>query len=378
MKINRTAWAVAALTLGYATSAQAQSSLTIFGVVDLAVSRGIGSLSTRSAVNGTGANLPSRIGFRGVEDLGGGLSASFWLEAGFGADEGTGALTSPNNQLPATAGNPGTQGLTFNRRSTVSLSGSLGEIRLGRDFTPTFWNHALDPFILVGVGSAVEYANGLRVNGATAGTLARASNSVGYFLPANILGGLYGQAMYAMGENQSNAVNPDDGRYVGARIGYQFAKGSVAIAHGRTTLRPTASTGGDYTDSNIGASYDFGVAQLRAIYDVQRQEQAAGIGRATRDSKGFMLALVVPVGATQIKATVGQSRKSDPGTAAVHGNKTQHFAVGVVQNLSKRTVVYATVGKARNSGGANFSLAGSTTAVNQSSSGFDVGLRHSF
>ena len=76
----------------------------------------------------------SRLGFRGTEDLGGGLNASFWLEAGLNNDNGTGASTSTNNSTSTSqAGASGSQGLTFNRRSTVSLASTWGELRLGRD-----------------------------------------------------------------------------------------------------------------------------------------------------------------------------------------------------------------------------------------------------
>ncbi len=166
------------------------------------------------------------------------------------------------------------------------------------------------------------------------------------------------------------------------RIGYQFAQGSIAIAYGKTTLRPTAAgataTGGDYTDANLGASYDFGFVRINAIYDVQKQKEASGIRRATRESTGYMLAAVVPIGSTQIKATVGSSRKSDASVASINGNKVTHFGLGAVHNLSKRTAIYTTVAKVRNSGGSAIGLAGAVTGPNQSSSGFDIGLRHSF
>ena len=108
----------------------AQSSVTLFGVADTAVETtkadGTGSI-TRVV---SGANIPSRLGFKGSEDLGGGLSAAFWLEAGFFIDTGAGQLTNLNN---TPSGSAGGSGLTFNRRSTVSLLGRFGEVRMGRD-----------------------------------------------------------------------------------------------------------------------------------------------------------------------------------------------------------------------------------------------------
>ncbi|MCJ0765760.1 porin [Variovorax terrae] len=374
------------LGLACAAAAHAQSSVTLFGVIDTGVQYGSGSVSKRTAVQGVGGNLATRLGFRGTEDLGGGLAASFWLEAGLNSDDGTGAASSANNQAvgafnPATGANPavrsGTQGLTFNRRSTVSLSGGFGEIRVGRDFTPSFWNHAFDPFTLLGVGAALEYTAGLRVNGPTDGTLARASNSVGYFLPDN-LGGFYGQAMYALGENASNSANAGDGRYVGFRVGHRQGPWNVAFASGKTSQTIKATAGGSYTDTSIAGSYDFGVARAIAIYDLQKQQQASGAGSADRASRGWMMAVTVPVGVGLVKVSYGVSKKTDASVASVDGNKASQLALGYVHNLSQRTALYATWAQVRNSGGSSFAVGGGVTGANQSASGIDLGIRHSF
>lgn len=131
---------LAAAALIASTSALAQSSVTLFGVVDATFSYGraggAGAASKRQL--GNSGLLPSRVGVRGTEDLGGGVNASFWLEAGFSPDNGTGLATNLNNQASGGAlpGLNGGQGLTFNRRSTVSLAAHWGELRLGRDYTP--------------------------------------------------------------------------------------------------------------------------------------------------------------------------------------------------------------------------------------------------
>ena len=123
---------IALAVLAASGAAMAQSSVTLFGVVDATYAYGSGSASNKSQLTNSGYNS-SRLGFRGVEDLGGGMTASFWLEAGVNNDNGSGANTNTNNQA---TGATGGGGLTFNRRSTVSLSGGFGEVRLGRDFTP--------------------------------------------------------------------------------------------------------------------------------------------------------------------------------------------------------------------------------------------------
>ena len=125
---------VALAALAAVGTASAQSSVTLFGVIDAAISgyknqsqtpSGATVDTTQTAQTSSGYT-GNRLGLRGSEDLGGGLAGNFWLEAGFNTDTGKGA---------ASGG-----GINFNRRSTVSLSGAFGEVRLGRDYTPTFWN----------------------------------------------------------------------------------------------------------------------------------------------------------------------------------------------------------------------------------------------
>ena len=147
----------------------------------------------------------------------------------------------------------------------MSLSGAFGEVRLGRDYTPTFWNDTVfDPFGTNGVGTnLISTANGCnspaacRNSGFTANTnYIRASNSIGYFLPPN-LGGFYGQFMYAFNEKTSydpgsltppgaaaivanpalrHADNARAGRYVGGRVGYANGPLDVALAYGESTI----------------------------------------------------------------------------------------------------------------------------------------------
>ena len=172
---------------------------------------------------GTDGMASSRLGFRGVEDLGGGLKASFWLEMGIAPDTGRNAW-----QLgQRSTANDGNQ-LFFNRRSTVSLTNQWGELRLGRDYTATFWNWTVfDPFGTNGVGAATNLAlaRNLQVAlaGTTYGTLVRANNMVAYILPAGQFGpGLYGQVQMAAGENAHG------NKYYGGRIGYAAGPFDVA------------------------------------------------------------------------------------------------------------------------------------------------------
>ena len=352
---------IALAVLAAAGAASAQSSVTLFGVVDATLAFGKGSIADRTQLTNSGYNS-SRLGFRGTEDLGGGMSASFWLEAGLNNDNGTGANSNTNNQVsgqPAAGTVPaGSQGLTFNRRSTVSLAGGWGEVRLGRDYTPQFWNLTVfDPFGTNGVGTSQLLNSGSGLTGVTA---VRSSNSIGYFLPGN-LGGFYGQVQYYLGENLDNVgATEDDGKGIGLRVGYAAGPFNVALALSRTDY-----AAGDSKQNNLGGQWDFGVAKLQAGFS----KDSSG----SLDGKGFLVGGLVPVGAGEIRVAYSQYKVDLAGDP-----KTRKIALGYVHNLSKRTAVYTTYARVKNSGGAAQALNGASTAANTSSSGFDFGLRHSF
>jgi predicted porin len=347
---------IALAVLATAGVASAQSSVTLFGIVDATISHGRGSIADRTQLTNSGYNS-SRLGFRGTEDLGGGMSASFWLEAGLANDDGQGAATNSNNQASGVgAAVAGRQGLTFNRRSTVSLAGGWGEVRLGRDYTPQFWNLTVfDPFGTNGVGTTQVMNSSI-----TGVTLVRASNSIGYFLPGN-LGGFYGQAQVYLGENlQDGAATEDDGRGVGLRVGFAQGPFNVALALSRTNY-----AAGDVRQNNIAGQWDFGMAKLMAEYSRDKNGTLTG--------KGGLIGALVPVGAGEVRAAVSRYKVDAAGNP-----QTTKLALGYVHNLSKRTALYTTVARLKNKGGAAQSLGGSVTAANANSTGFDFGVRHSF
>ncbi|MES2784984.1 MAG: porin [Pseudomonadota bacterium] len=336
--------------------AQAQSSVTIFGIVDAVVTVGRGSISNRTGLDNSGKES-SRLGFRGTEDLGGGLYAGFHLEGALNNDNGTGAATNVNNQSNggALAGLAGGQGFTFGRKMHVQIGGNWGEVRLGRDYTPVYPNQSqFDPMGTNGVGTSQVRSN---LGGPTN---VRASNSIGYFLPRNI-GGFYGQAMYFMGENSSNAANSDDGTGMGIRLGYGAGPFTVAIATQRTEFLT-----GDIRTSNIGGSYNAGFATFRAMYQV---DDIKGGARG----KGAVMGANVPLGSHELRGSYGFYERDTAGNP-----KARKLSLGYVHNLSKRTALYTTVARLRNSGGSSMALNGSSTAPNSSSTGFDFGITQLF
>lgn len=218
-----------------AASASAQSTLTVFGLMDLSVNQVKNGSTSMKSMDTAGLNT-SRLGFRGTEDLGGGLLAGFWLEAGVSGDTGgTGGSTGYNSSGSTTTG-------FFNRRSTLSLSGGFGEVRLGRDYVNTFSNIAsFDAYGANGFGSNINLYLGLgpaagsspALLGSGAGTTVRANNMVGYFLPGN-LGGFYGSAQMAAGEGTNG------NKYTGFRAGYAAGPVDIGFAMSQTTVAGSA------------------------------------------------------------------------------------------------------------------------------------------
>ena len=345
-------------TLGAAAGASAQSSVTLSGIVDNSLTYGSGSLSSRSSLANS-ANSTSRLIFRGVEDLGGGMSAQFWLEAGLGTDTGQGMATNINNQPTGTgAAVAGTQGITFNRRSTLGLAGDWGELRLGRDYTPQYSSNAkYDPYSNLGVG-----ASQISISSIAGPTQVRASNSVAYHTSPK-LGALYATAMYYMGENNSGAATSSDGNGGGVRVLYDTGGFSASAAVARTKF-----AAGDITSTNLGGDYTWN--DIRFMVFGQRDKVGNAIGLT---GKGVQVGVVGNVGVGQIKGSWSQYK-----TTAVGSPKSTKLAVGYVYNFSKRAAVYGTYAHLKNDGGATQSLAGSTTAPNGSSNGFDLGLRFAF
>ena len=359
--MKRSLIALAALAVVGAASAQngfgagAASSVTLFGVVDATVAIGNGDTANRTQLTNSGYNS-ARLGFKGVEDLGGGLKAKFWLEAGVMNDNGAGAATNVNNQATggALAGMNGSQGLTFNRTSYVSLIGSSGEIRLGRDYTPQFWSFTVyDPFGTNGVGTTQA------LNSSAGGaTIVRASNTVAYISP-NVSGFVFWGQMY-FGENASNAASQaGDGGAV--RVQYDNGPLSLAVAYAKTTT----GAGTDVQSTNFAGSYNMGVAQLMAFWNKDANTGA-------KDVTGYTIGALVPV------APAGTVRVSFSSSDNGAGAKTDKFALGYVHDLSKRTALYGTFASLSNSGGAAQALNGAATPANGSSTGFDLGVRHAF
>ena len=352
-----------------AGSASAQSAVTLFGTIDVNSRwvRNDGS-ARRLSLSQDGLN-PSQLGLRGIEDLGDGLKAGFTLISTVNPDTGS------------------TQGKFWNRRSTMSLFGKAGELRLGRDYVPTFLNRPLfDALGAIGVGNSFNvWQLQTTYPGSPAfGNFARADNSIGYFLPAG-LGGLYGQAMVAASEGASN-----QGRVLGARLGYASGPFDVALAGIRQRFdrasnpAVTGITAGSHQDTySLGGSYAFGFMKVLGYVDHDRRD-------ALKETKGT-ISLLVPLGLSEIH--VGYSRSKLSNDLARNTNSVSQIAATAQYNLSKRTAMYATGARLSNGShplsgvtqsvaGWNATFAGSAQTAQPSvggqSTGFEMGVRHFF
>jgi predicted porin len=359
--MKKSVLALAALG-AFAGGALAQSSVTMFGVVDVNVMSVDNDDRTYSM--GTDGMASSRLGFRGVEDLGGGLKASFWLEMGLAADTGG------NASIWGSSADSNANRLYFNRRSTVSLSNQWGELRLGRDYTATFWNWTVfDPFGTNGVGAATNLAlsGTLQAAGAggTFGTLVRANNMVAYILPAGQFGpGLYGQVQVAAGENAPG------NKYWGGRIGWAGGVFDIAASYGNTGL--DAADDYDLDVWNIGGSWNFGFMKLSGFFgEISTDINGTDLGR-----QNWYVGVSAPFGQWNLKASYGGTNGKDE----LDGIDASQWAIGVDYNLSKRTALYATASRLSNDGALTIAIPGGNSGMpaGGSSKGYEAGMRHSF
>ncbi|WPH12183.1 porin [Variovorax paradoxus] len=358
------------------SGASARSSVTIFGVMDLSVMHSKGGNASARTISSSGLGA-SQFGFRGTEDLGGGLSAGFWLESGLNPDTGSGQLTNTNNQPN---GFTGGGSLTFNRRSYVSLSGAFGQLRMGRDFVPTHYNiFEFDPFNANGVARAAAFTFSTVGTGNLPTTVV-ASNSISYWLPPD-LGGLYGMAMLARGENASNTGNASDGNMVSGRLGWRSGPFDVAGALGRTHYTSTATLG-DYTHGNLGASWEAGFVRFFALYNLAKVQILGGDVRKHTSEIGAH----IPLGQVG-RLRLSYARLNDRSSSVLRNangsqrssNDARLWGIGYVHNLSKRTALYGTYARIANQGQATYLVSGGVApSPGRQSSGLELGMRHAF
>lgn len=309
--MKKTLLAVALLSAG---TAMAQSSTTIYGRFNATIER-----QDAAGVKNTGLyNNSSRIGFKGTEDLGGGLKAGFQLEHGFNVD--TGAQT---------------QTAFWARQSEVNLSSQFGTLRLG-NFTSEAY-YATADYISMHNHDTGSSADALYAY------VGGNANKVAYRLPA--FGALTLEGAMTLKEGA-----PDNGYDLAAN----YAMGALELGAGFEKL-------GNAKQFAVRANYATGPFVIGGY--IQRDTDGYGAGLGNRTS--IRLAGMYTMGATELHLNLG--RAGDYSNVA-DSDATQ-ATVGVNHNLSKRTKVYGYYTKVNASTG--------TSYVGDFSS-FAVGVRHNF
>jgi predicted porin len=344
MKTYLTVAALSA-TAALSNGACAQSSVTLFGVVDLGLRHVRNGDASVTSLASSGNNT-SRFGLRGTEDLGDGLKAGFWLESGLNPDNGT---TGDGTRF-------------WNRRSTVSLLGAFGELRIGRDYTPSYLGYEdYDVWSDIGLESVNKFDSAL---GTARDTGIRADNQVAYLTPA--LGGFYSRLAVAPGEGIAGK------KYWGGRFGYAAGPLDVSLSHGRTQIAPVL--GDDrFTTTSGGVAYDFGPVKLSGYRSQSRIES----GRVTNTYIGGQ----IPIGRGMVRASYIRSDQSgrNAAGASIDANDAHQVALGVLYNLSQRTAFYSNVVRVSNASGSSVAVdRNPAPAAGRDSTGVDLGVRHSF
>jgi len=378
--MKKTVLALAAIAAS--SAAFAQSSVTLYGVVDASVESVKGNANGKSTTFNrvSSGNLAvSRLGFKGVEDLGGGLKAKFQLEATVSADTGASA-----------------SGRFFDRAAWVGLaSAEAGELRIGRQ----------DSLI----GAQIAEAIGVQAYDASvvAGTLGgvtyrRIDNALTYiaptFVPGLTLSAQYSTTVDSTVTGGSPAVLNSAEALNGSKLGraYGFAADFVQgpLSAGASYINVNSSA--RLQQENVGlfayGAYDLGVAKLTAFYNDDTNDG----NRAVNGNRLYGFQAAVPV-ATGLTVTGGYAYAKNvtgyvfntAGTSVINaafGAKgTKHDNAGIITlkaqyDLSKRTAVYALFTEVQNGDNARLAITApsSPTTNDKSSRGVAVGLRHAF
>jgi predicted porin len=344
-----------------ATTAFAQSSVTLYGVADVWLGNLKTTTTTAGVSTGVGQNLMgsggingSRIGFKGSEDLGGGLKANFQIENGFNIDSGTQG-----------------QGALFGRQAFVGLSGGFGAVTFGRQYTAydearggsdPLGHSAFSPTAGPVWGGAVATNDGPNRQYGF-----RADNTIRY--GTNNFGGFTAAVTYSLGENKTTAGS------AGAALALHAAynNGPIAIFAAYQQEKNPAGSGASQllnggfaaaagatseTHALISGAYDLGVAKLRVAYN-QSKDNAPGTPNADKE---FAFGVAAPLGPVTLEAEYATMKNNVI--------KANGLGIQAKYNLSKRTFAYAGLLNAKNTAANNGPVVKTNLVA--------VGIRHGF
>jgi len=339
-------------------AAQAQSSVTMFGIADAGLVRESGGTAGTLTKISSGIGSVSRLGFRGNEDLGGGWSANLLLEMGLKLD--TGEIDSA--------------GSIFNRQAYVGLKhASYGALTLGRQYTPYYntLGGVADPF-------TTGYAGSIKNLFPTGGNNTRASNTVLYVSPS--LKGVTGELAYTLGEQ---AGSSSAGRQFGGALAYSQGALNVRFAFNRRNNDTATVAAKHGRNAVLAANYNFGAAKLYLAYGQDKGPNSAPLPNtsnpfggvrpiASLDGAEYLVGLAIPAAGGTILA----SYISKDDDTAFNQDATQ-AALGYSYPLSKRTSLYTAYAKISNKRGAGYTV-GNNGESGSGNSAFNLGVRHTF
>lgn len=399
---------IALAALAAVGAASAQSSVTLYGVVDIGYGAqrtegragAAGTPSQRSSGVMDGANAGNRIGFRGTEDLGGGLKANFVVEQGITPTGNGGGLFTARSATPGQQlGAPGTAygggfastaaaggivatsafSASTNRQSYLGFSGGFGTFNIGYTYNNFYEIGTLSGYNIGSEGVAGAYSSHLHGQTIVGGTR---SNGLTYISPN--MGGFtiraqYGSAGAIPEVNQAVTAAGVTTETSGRRYSLmgQYANGPLSAALAYTNLRSTnlpAAAGvnpsrtGNMTQ--LGASYDFGVVKLAGTYNTGRDGGTAATNVSSR-YRAYQFGLSAPFGAIVPYFTFGRAYTQLDGAAA-RSVDIKQAQIGVRYSLSKRTTAYAMYGNTHDNAAtaANAAVYKDTKTI--------VGVQHSF
>jgi predicted porin len=344
MKKSLLALAVAG---AFTSAAFAQSSVTVYGRVDIGLQKvnkpAAGNSTLSGAVASDSLNVVqgsgSRLGFQGTEDLGGGLKAIYQIEHRFTPDDGNTTAT------PFWAG-----------RSYAGLTGGFGTLKLGRDYTPAFWvgitadPWGYDTIAQVGVAPTIP------------GSAVRFANIIDYKSPT--WGGFNFEVAYVPSEVSGT---PDVGDKDGYGANVVWSNGPIYVGFGLEKNVQATATAADVTMATLTGRFKFGMFTLfaNAARSESETKNAASAVTASSETSAFSLAGAIDVGAGQIRVGASQVETETDVPAGTADVKTTKFGVGYHHNLSKRTTLYVDAAR------------GKTTNLT-ARTGFDLGIKHNF
>jgi predicted porin len=319
-----------ALAAFAATTAFAQSTVSISGRIDLGVVKTKGASAKLDATNGA-----SQIRFAGTEDLGGGLKANFVLAQRFSPESG---LADGTTQRP-----------TFQGESTVGLSGGFGAIKVGRSLT-AFQGpvNGTDPYGTLTQASTAVLTTGYAtdIDFGASGSGAGRTDAISYNSPS-INGFNVGVSIGLKNSASSGATVVGTGNLTSVWASY--AAGPLMVGGGMEENR----TGDKVTA--VLATYDLGMAKIGA-----GNSTVNTVANTGTNGKNTNFMVVVPMGA--VTATLGLTDVKAGNTGA-KSNKT---GLGVTYAMSKRTSLYSTYGSTK------------TKSTGATATGFDLGMVHTF